>query len=112
MGIHSKQPKKIYIYINKWRLRERQTIRDWQYHDINEILYRQKKTPIFHIMRYIQKRKIIYIFMKMKIERETIKFEICNFMILMKYYIVKKRKTIFHIIRYIQNSINDLYIYI
>ena len=31
-------------------------IRDWQFHDINEILYRQKKKTIFHIMRYIQSR--------------------------------------------------------
>ena len=57
----SKTAKTIYIYINEDWERDNQ-IWDWQFHDINEILYRQKKKTIFHIMRYIKTRiKHIYI---------------------------------------------------
>ena len=37
---------------------ERETIKYeiGSFHDINEILYRQKKKTIFHIMRYIKSR--------------------------------------------------------
>ena len=37
---------------------ERETIKyeTGCFHDINEILYRQKKKTIFHIMRYIKNR--------------------------------------------------------
>jgi len=83
----------IYIYDNKDWARHNQ-IGDWQLHNINEILYRHKKKTIFHMMRYIQKeqKRFIYTHMKMRIERETNKCEIGNFMILMKYYIAKKKK--------------------
>ena len=142
----SKTAKTIYIYINEDWERDNQ-IWEWQFHDINDILYRQKKKTIFHIMRYIQNPKyniytytwkwrlrerqsnlrlaiwwyqwnitspkkkeddisnheihpkqqkwFIYIYMKMKIERDTIKFEIGNFMILMKYYIANRRRRYF-----------------
>ena len=48
----------------------------------------------------------------MKRERETIKTEIGNFMMSMKYCIAKKKKTIFRDIRYIKIKINDIYIYV
>ena len=73
----------IYLYINEDWERHNQ-IWDWQFHDVNEILYRQKKKTIFHITRYIKSRyngKYIY----MKRERETSKTEIGNFMMSMKY---------------------------
>merc|ERR1711963_756988 len=75
MGMRYIQNRKNDIYIYKYEDCERDNqIRDWQFEDINEILYRQKKKTIFHIMRYIQNSKkdlYIYIYMKMKIERET-----------------------------------------
>ena len=46
----------------------------------------------------------------MKRERETIKTEIGDFMMSMKYCIAKKKKTIFRDIRYIKIKINDIYI--
>ena len=45
----------IYIYINEDWERDNQ-IWDWQFHDINEILYRQTKKTIAHCMRYIKFR--------------------------------------------------------
>ena len=83
----------IYIYINEDWERDNQ-IRDWKFHDINEILYHQKKKTIFYTMRYIKSRvNDIYIyFYTWKKERETIQFEIGNFMILMKHYIAKRRR--------------------
>ena len=86
----------IYIYENEDWERDKQ-IWDWQFHDINEILYRQKKKTIILIMRYIRTRtNDIYLYKwKKKTERERIKSEIGNFMILMKYYIAKRRRRYF-----------------
>ena len=131
----------IYIYINGDWERDKQ-IWDWQFHDINEILYRQRKKTIFLIMRYFQnskndiyiykwrlrerqsnlrvaiswyqwyiispkeeddisyheihpKQKKWYIFIYMKIETETIQYEIGNFKISMKYYVAKRRNRYF-----------------
>ena len=78
----------IYLYINEDWERHNQ-IWDWQFHDINEILYRQKKKTIFHIMRYIKNRGND-IYTNEKRERETIKTEIGNFMVSMEYYVAKK----------------------
>ena len=46
----------IYIYRRRKRGGD-DLIWDWQFHDINEILYRHKKKTILHMMRYIQYRK-------------------------------------------------------
>ena len=108
----SKTAKTIYIHINEVRERDNE-VWEWQFHDINEILYRQKKSTIFPIMRYTQKRKNdIYIYMIIKIERDTIKFEIGNFIILMKYYIVTKRRRYFIWWDTFKKNKNDLYIHI
>ena len=107
----------IYIYDNKDWARHNQ-IGDWQLHNINEILHRHKKKTIFHIMRYIpkeQKRFIyiyIYIYETKKIERETNKYEIGNYMISMKYYIAKRRRRYFISWDTFKKNKNALYIYI
>ena len=48
----------------KWRKEQKirgrgrgDQIRDWQFHDINKLLYRQKKKTIFHIMKYTKKKE-------------------------------------------------------
>ena len=46
----------------------------------------------YHEIRPKQQNRFIYIYMKLKIERETNKYEIGNSMISMKYYIAKKKK--------------------
>ena len=109
----SKTEKTIYIYfffyINEDWERDKQ-IWDWQFHDINEILYRQKKKTIIHIMRYIQNRKNdIYIYEDCERDNQIRdwQFEDINEILYRQ-----KKKTIFHIMRYIQNSKKDLYIYI
>ena len=67
----SKTAKTIYIYINEDWERDNQ-IWEWQFHDINDILYRQKKKTIFHIMRYIQNRKNdIYLYIWRLRERQS-----------------------------------------
>ena len=74
--IHAGKEKKniyIYIYDNEDWARHNQ-IWDWQLHDINEIIYRQKKKKmIFHIVRCIQNSKIdlyIYIYENEDWERD------------------------------------------
>ena len=65
MSYHEIRPKEkiCYIYMHEDWERDNQ-IRDWQFQDINEILYRQKTKTIFHIMRYIQNsKKDLYIYM-------------------------------------------------
>ena len=47
----------------------------------------------------------------MKIERETIKYEIGDFHDINEILHRQKKKTIFHIMRYIKSRINDIYIY-
>ena len=94
--IHPQQRKiyvYIYIYINEDWQRDNQ-IWDWQFHDINEILYRQTKKTIAHCMRYI-KFRIKDININEKRERETIKSEIDNFTIPMKYFIAKEKRRYF-----------------
>ena len=88
----------IYIHIYERRLRERQSNMRLaiSWHQGNIISPKNKKKTILHITRYIQINKNdIYIYIIMKIERDTIKFEIGNFKILIKYYIVKKRRRYF-----------------
>ena len=46
----------------------------------------------------------------MKIERETIKYEIGIFHDINEILYRQKKKTIFHIMRYIQSRVNDIYI--
>ena len=60
----SKAELMIYIFLQMKKKRERDDpIWDWQFHDINEILYRRKKKTIFHIMRNIQNSKYdLYIY--------------------------------------------------
>jgi len=49
----------------------------------------------YHEIHSSQKKRDIYTYIRMKIERETIKYEIGNFMISMKYYIAKRRRRYF-----------------
>ena len=59
------------IYTNEKRERDDQNW-DWQFHDINEILYRQRKKTIFLIMRYFQNSKNdIYIYKWRLRERQS-----------------------------------------
>jgi len=104
----------IYIYMHEDWERDNQ-IWGWQVQDINEILYRHKTKTIFHIMRYIQNSKsnlFIFIYLKMKIEREATKFEIGNLMTSMKNYIVKKKRRWYFISWDTFETAKKIYIYI
>jgi len=86
--------REIYIHIKEWRLRERQSnmrlaISWYQWHIVSP------EEDIDISYHEIHPEKKWYIYRKMKIERDTIKFEIDNFTILMKYYIARKRRRYF-----------------
>ena len=68
----SKAELMIYIFLQMKKRERDDPIWDWQFPDINEILCRQKKKTIYHIMRYIQNRKKdVYIFIYKWRLRET-----------------------------------------
>ena len=94
----SKTAKKIYIYIYMKMKIERETQSNLRlaisWHQGNIISPKKKEDDIaYHEIHSNQQKWYIYIIMK--IERDTIKFEIGNFKILIKYYIVKKRRRYF-----------------
>ena len=87
----------VYIFVYKWRLRETQSNMrlaiSWCQWNI--ISPKEEDDISYHEIHPKQQKRFIYIYMKMKIERETIKYEIGNFMISMKYYIAKRRNRYF-----------------
>jgi len=83
------------IYIYKWRLREGQSnlrvaISWYQWYIISP---KEEDDIPYHEIH--SKQKKWYIFIYMKIETETIQYEIGNFKISMKYYVAKRRKRYF-----------------
>jgi len=92
--IHSKQQKG-YIYIYKWRLKERQINMRLAISRYQRIIISPEEDFDISYHEIHPEKKEIYIYMKMKIERETIKYEIGNFKISMKYYIAKRRRRYF-----------------
>ena len=107
----TKTSKTIYIYI--WKKikdgeRDKQ-IWDWQFHDINEISYRQRKKTIFLIMKYFQNSKNdVYIYEDWERDNQIWDWQVHD---INEILYCQQKKTIFHIMRYIQNSKNDIYIY-
>ena len=84
----------IYTYINEDWERDNQ-IWDWQFswYQWNIISPKEEDDISYHEIH--PKQKKWYIFIYMKIERETIQYEIGNFKISMKYYVAKRRNRYF-----------------